>query len=66
MTIAAAQPDILRCKHCGREVAQIPRLAIVHRFKLCCPHCQYENIIRPPKRMLDEPIVISYTESVPA
>jgi phage FluMu protein Com len=57
--------EALRCKHCDAIVAELPRAAIVHRFKLRCPHCAYENIIRPPDRDLDNHIVITYTGCVP-
>lgn len=40
--------------------------AIVHRFKLCCPQCSYENTIYPPKKeKVDTSPAIGYTKSIP-
>jgi phage FluMu protein Com len=59
--------DTMRCKHCDAIIALIPRAAIVGRIKLCCVHCQYENMYYPPlKPSIDEALVISYTNAVPA
>lgn len=59
--------DTIRCKHCDAIVALLARAAIVGRCKLVCLHCQYENVYYPPReRPIDVPLVISYTESVPA
>lgn len=65
MAIVAAQPDTIRCKHCGEEIAQIPRAAVVGRFSLRCLHCAVVLVVWPPKRThLDVIEKQVYTEGV--
>lgn len=62
--------DTLRCKHCDAVVALLPARSIVGRAKLSCPQCEYENVYYPPreplKASIDNRLVISYSDSVPA
>lgn len=44
------QLDTIHCQHCKAIIALVAQRAIVHRFKLRCTHCDYENAIQPPKK----------------
>jgi hypothetical protein len=58
--------DALRCKHCDAIVAELPRAAIVHRFKLTCLHCGLTLVVWPLERpRLDVTPKQEYTTLVP-
>ena len=54
--------DIIHCQHCKDIIALLAQRGIVHRFKLVCQHCAYENVIYPPKQRIDIVQERVYTE----